>query len=98
MWKGERRVAAIELSGFEDAFEAPAAYRLSVAAATGDYEAVLTQPLLRFYRDQVFHPRSFVQRLVLPEPVLTTGLKIQLLDGVAGHEWTIGEATVYVAD
>ncbi|MFI5308205.1 MAG: hypothetical protein ACHQ53_12670 [Polyangiales bacterium] len=95
---GKRTVAAIEVDDFVDAFDAPAAFKLSVPEADGTYRAVFTRPRLRFYRDQVYHPKSFAFRVVLPQPVLTDGIRIELLDGVAGHAWSMHEAKVFVTD
>jgi hypothetical protein len=36
--------------------------------------------------------------VVLPESVMTRAVRIDLLDGVAGHEWSIHEANVYAVD
>jgi hypothetical protein len=91
----ERKVVALELHNFEEAFELPAAFTLSAADAEGKYRPVFVRPALRFYADQVYHPRSFVFRVVLPEPVLTRGLRIELLDTVAGRKWAMHEATVW---
>lgn len=92
-----RKLAALELSGFEDAFEAPAAFRLTAVTESGEVQ-VVSRRAMRFYRDQVYHPKSFVFRLVFPEPVAATSLRLQLTDGVAGHPWTIGEAALYALD
>jgi hypothetical protein len=94
----EHKVAALEFHHFHDAFDAPAAFTLSVLMPNGQYVPVIRRPEVRFYYDQVYHPKSFVFRLVLPEPVSTYALRMQLLDGVAGHEWSINETTVWVAE
>jgi hypothetical protein len=98
VFPSQHKVAALEFGHFKDAFDAPAAFTLSVLQPNGQYVPVVRRPELRFYYDQVYHPKSFVFRLVLPEPVPTFALRMQLLDGVAGHEWSINEATVWVAD
>ena len=94
----EHKVAAVELANNDEAFEAPAAFEVSVAMEDGTYHTVLTHPALRFYSDQVYHPKSFTFRVVLPEAVRTRAVRIELLDGVAGHEWAIQEAAVYAVE
>jgi hypothetical protein len=94
----ERKITALEFRDFAEAFEAPAAFKVSVAMEDGSYHTVLTRPALRFYADQVYHPKSFSFRVVLPESVMTRAVRIDLLDGVAGHEWSIHEANVYAVD
>jgi hypothetical protein len=98
VFPSQHKVAALEFNHFRDAFDAPAAFTLSVLLPNGQYMPVIRRPEVRFYYDQVYHPKSFVFRVVLPEPVATYALRVQLLDGVAGHEWAINEATVWVAE
>jgi hypothetical protein len=91
------RIVAIELTDFDEAFEAPAAFKISSGEGDGTYRTLVTRPELRFYRDQVYRPRSFVFRVVLPEPVVTDTLRIDLTDGVAGRRWAIHEAAVWTS-
>jgi hypothetical protein len=93
-----RKVVALEFRGYAEAFEAPAAFKISALKEDGAYHTVLTRPALRFYADQVYHPKSFTFRVLLPEAVAARALRIDLLDGVAGHEWAIHEASVFSAD
>lgn len=90
-----RKIAAIEFTKVRDAFETPSAYQISVADGAGGQRVLMTQPHLRFYRDQVYHPKTFVFRAVLPEPTVTDAVRIELLDGVAGREWVIHEVNVW---
>ncbi len=94
----EHTVAALELRHFSNAFDAPAAFTLSVQREDGGYDPVFTRPTLRFYSDQVYHPNSFTFRVVLARPARTRAIRIDLLDGVAGHAWSIHEATVWALD
>jgi hypothetical protein len=93
----ERMVQAIELSDFTEAFDAPAAFTITVRNTEGIQTTVMSRPELRFYYDQVYHPRSFVMRLVLPKPVPAKGIRIRLNDGVAGRRWNIHEVAIYAA-
>lgn len=93
--KTPRKVRALELTHFRDAFEAPAAFLISARQPDGTYKKVFARPELRFYGDQVFHPRTFAMRIVLPEATLTDALRIQLADGVAGSAWSMHEVAVW---
>ncbi len=95
--KTPRMIRAIELTDYREAFEAPMAFVLSARDAGGAYQAVLARPEIQMYEDQVFHPRSFVMRLVFPQPVLTSALRIQLSDSVAGRRFTIHELALWAA-
>lgn len=95
--KRPRKLAAFELTDFDEVFEAPSAFTVTVLDEAGRETVVMTRPELRFYRDQVFHPRSFVMRVVLPKPVSATSLKIRLTDGVAGRRWSLHEVSLYAA-
>lgn len=92
-----RELVALELTDYEDAFEAPAAFRLSVTDPDGKVQVVMERPLLRYYYDQVYHPRTFAFRIVLPRPVLTQSVRVELLDGVAGRRLSIHEAKLWAA-
>jgi hypothetical protein len=94
-FKKTRTVTALEMSPFREPFEAPSAFRLSVRDSLGQWKAVVTRPDLQIYSDQVFRPRSFLFRVVLPQPIRTDGLRVELLDGVARRRWSIYEAVVW---
>jgi hypothetical protein len=95
--KRPRPVVAIEISDFEEAFGAPMSFKLSVAAPGEPLREVVNQPHLRIYRDQVYHPRSFVFRIVLPEPTWAERIRIETVDTVAGRWWIAHEAAVWAA-
>ena len=93
--KRERKVAAIDMTDFYEAFDAPVSYRLLVATKGGEYREVGRRKRLVMYRDQVFHPRGFVFRIVLPEPTPASRIRIELLDTVARRWWSVHEVTVW---
>ena len=51
--------------------------------------------LLRVYRDQVYSPKTFAFRVVLPEATLTTKLRITIDQPVPGFDFMIREARLY---
>jgi hypothetical protein len=93
--KQPQKIQALELSDFGEVFEAPSAITITVRDQAGVAQTVLSRSELRFYYDQVYHPRSFVMRVVLPEPVVAAGIRIQLNDGVAGRRWSMHEVAIY---
>jgi hypothetical protein len=93
--KQPQEVQVLELRDFEDVFETPSALTVTVRDEAGVATTVLSRQELRFYYDQVYHPRSFVMRVVLPKPVRAAGIRIQLNDGVAGRRWSMHEVAVY---
>lgn len=96
--KTPRKVQALELRDFGEAFEAPAAFTMIVRDEAGVQTTVLVRPELRYYYDQVFHPRSFVMRLVLPKPTAAKAVRIQLNDSVAGRRFSIHEVALYAVE
>jgi hypothetical protein len=93
--KQPMNVRAIELTDFAEAFETPSAFVISARQPDATYKKVFARPEIRFYGDQVFHPRTFEMRVVLPEAVRTDALRIQLVDSVAGARWSIHEAALW---
>jgi len=96
--KRPRPVVALEFKDFEEAFGAPSSFKLSVAAPGEELRQVVYRPQLRILRDQVFHPRSFVFRVVLPEPTWADRIRIEIVDTVAGRWWIAHEAAVWAAE
>ena len=96
--KRPRAVVALEFRDYDEAFGAPMSFRLSVAAPGETFRELVHRPQLRIYRDQVFHPRGFVFRIVLPEPAWAERIRIETLDAVAGRWWIANEAAVWAAE
>jgi hypothetical protein len=92
-----RVISAIELSDFEEAFEAPAAFTITARDEAGRESVIFSRPEQRFYYDQVFHPRSFVWRVVPQKQVRAKSIRIQLNDTVAGRRWCMHEIALYAA-
>jgi hypothetical protein len=90
-----RRVQALEISAPGRVMDVPASFRLTASLGEQALGTLLEQPVLRLYREQVFSPKTFVQRLVFAEPVLADRLRITLGQGVPGHYFSIHELCVY---
>ena len=92
-----RKISAIEITEFNEAFDAPMSFRLWAEAPGQGLHEVMRRSSLRIYHDQVYHPKDFVFRIVLPEPVLTTRIRIELVDTVAGRWWSVPEVVLWAA-
>jgi hypothetical protein len=95
--KTPARVAAIELVGYDNVFDAPAAFRLEAFGDDGVAHPIMERPRLRIFRDQVHRPRQFVFRVTWPNPASVRKLRITLREGVPGRWWTIHEARLWSA-
>lgn len=95
--KQARPIVAVELDSGDDVMSVPTSFQLSVATPGGGWKAVLERPVLRLYEQQVYAPKQFVWRIVLPEPVVTDKVRVTLGQGVPGHGWVVREARVYEA-
>jgi hypothetical protein len=93
-----RSVTALEILAPGRVMDVPLSYRLSVAQNDEEYAVVAEQSVLRFYRAQIFSPRTFVFRIVLPEPVRADRVRISVEQPVPGHYFSIGELRLYAAD
>ena len=51
--------------------------------------------MLRFYRDQIYSPETFVFRLVLPAAVTADRIRLSVEQPVPGHYFSIGELRLY---
>ena len=58
----------------------------------------MRRPDIRMYRDQVYHPKGFVFRIVLPQPVWASRVRIELMDTVAGRWWSVPEIALWAAE
>lgn len=90
-----RRLAAIDMRDFYEAFDAPVSYRLLVGGKEGNLREVQRRKRPVIYRDQVFRPRNFVYRIVLDEPVEARRVRIELIDTVSRRWWSIHEMVLW---
>jgi hypothetical protein len=90
-----RRLVAFEIHNPGHPSDVPLSFRLAVAHGRSDWQTVAEQPVLRIYRDQVYSPRTFVFRIVLPKPTLADRIRLTIGQPVPGHRFVIEEAGVY---
>jgi hypothetical protein len=92
-----RPIQVIEITDFQEAFDAPLSFRLWAEAPGEGLREVMRRGDVRMYRDQVYHPQGFVFRLVLPQPIWAARVRIELMDTVAGRWWSIPEINLWAA-
>lgn len=90
-----RPIHVIEITDFQEAFDAPLSFRLWIEAPGEGMREVMRRGDVRMYRDQVYHPQGFVFRLVLPQPIWASRVRIELMDTVAGRWWSIPELNLW---
>jgi hypothetical protein len=90
-----RRIAAFEIDNPEHPTDVPLSFQLSVARGASDRQTVIGEPVLRVYKDQIYSPKAFVFRVVLPNPTWTDRIRITIADPVPGQQFVIQEARVY---
>ena len=93
-----RPLQTIEMSEFQEAFETPLSFRLWAEAPGEGLREIMRRPDIRMYRDQVYHPKGFVFRIVLPQPVWASRVRIELMDTVAGRWWSVPEIALWAAE
>ena len=64
-------------------------------AEKGVIEPLVVRPTVRLYREQIFSPKTFVWRVVLPEAVLIDRLHLALVDALPGYYFSIHELRLY---
>ncbi len=88
-------LAALDITSPEAPFDLPAAYELAVTGPDGNWVTIERRDQLEIYRDQVFHPRAFVFRVVFPRGTVSDRIRVTAIDSFAGTPWTIQEAAVW---
>ena len=90
-----RPVVALELTAPGRVMDVPASFRLSAMNGSEDLGVLAERPLLRFYREQIFEPKNFVFRVVLPRPVTLDRLRITVAEPVPGSYFSIHELRLF---
>jgi len=90
-------VIAFEIDSQWHVSHVPLSFQLSVARPGSAWQTVAEQPVVRVYKDQIYSPRTFVFRIVLPRPVLANRVRISVRQPLPGHEFVVHEARVYAA-
>lgn len=94
---GPHRLAALEIRNPGRAMDVPAAFELSIADEASPFRPVIKQSKLRLYRDQVYSPKTFVFRLVLPQAQLAQRVRLTLTSAVPGHYFSIHDLRLFEA-
>ena len=92
-----RSIVALEIEDPGRVMDVPVSYRLSAARGAQDLGVVAEQPVLRFYRAQIFEPERFVFRLVFPRPIFADRLRLSVLQPVPGSYFSVHELRLYEA-
>jgi hypothetical protein len=92
-----RPVVAIDIHAPARVMDVPASFRLSARNGDEDLGVLAERPLLRFHREQVFEPKNFVFRVVLPRPITLDRLRITVAQPVPGSYFSIHELRLYGA-
>jgi len=93
----ELPVVAFEIDSQWHVSDVPLSFELSLARAGSPWKIVAKEPLVRVYKEQIYSPKTFVFRVVLPEPTRADRLRISVSQPLPGHEFVVHEARVYVA-
>ena len=92
-----RPVIALEIDVPGRVWDVPSSFRLTAANGNVDHGVILERPGVRLYRSQMFDPKHFVFRLVLPRPVTLDRLRITVMQPLPGSYFSIHELRVYEA-
>ncbi|MBN1611228.1 MAG: hypothetical protein JW940_31640 [Polyangiaceae bacterium] len=92
-----RPILALEIDDPGRVMDVPASFRLTASRGVENLGVVAEQPLLRFYRTQIFAPATFVFRVVLPQPILADRVVIAVDQPVPGSYFSIHELRLYDA-
>jgi hypothetical protein len=90
-----RPIVALEITAPGRVMDVPVSYRVSAARGEEDLGTLAEQPLVRFYRAQIFSPETFVFRLVLREPIDADRIRLTVEQPVPGHHFSIGDLRLF---
>jgi len=94
----DRPIAAIEIEPGEHTLEVPLSFEISATDPTfpmARLRPVLLRPWTFFFEQQVFTPKTFVWRVVLPEPIPVRRLRITLREATPNQAWVIPEIRLW---
>jgi len=94
---GARPVVALEIEAPSRVMDVPASYRLNGWNGTEELGVLAERPELGLHRDQIFEPKNFVFRVVLPRPVTLDRLRLTIEEPVPGFYFSIHELRLYGA-
>ena len=92
-----RPLTALEIDVPGRVWDVPSSFRLTALNGNADHGVVLERQQVRLYRSQIFDPKNFVFRLVLPRPVTLDRLRITVVQPVPGSYFSIHELRLYEA-
>ncbi len=90
-----RQIVALEFENRQHLNDVPLSFEVQVARGTEPLRTVVEQPRLRVFHEQVYAPKTFVWRVVLPEPELADRLRVTVEQPLPGHGFKVHEARVY---
>jgi hypothetical protein len=93
-----RPILALEITAPGRVMDVPVSYRLSAAKGGEDLGVIAEEPVVRFYRAQIFSPETFVFRLVLTRPIDADRIRLTVEQPVPGQNFSIGELRLYAAE
>jgi hypothetical protein len=92
-----RSIVALELAAPGRELDLPVSFHLSAKNGAEDLGVLVEEPVLRFYRAQIFTPATFVLRIVLPRRITADILRITVAEPVPGSYFSIHELRLYGA-
>lgn len=94
----ESPIVAIDIEPGERVLEVPLSFEVSVAdvgAVTQPSRVILSRPRIFFYADQVYSPKKFVWRVLLPAPTRVSRIRITVREPLANQPWAIPELRLW---
>ncbi len=92
-----RPLTALEIRNPKREMYLPLSYKLSVKGADDHWRTVLHEPQLRLFHGQVYSPKGFVYRLVLPEVTEAKQIRLTIDAPLPGYDFVIHEIQLFEA-
>jgi hypothetical protein len=93
-----RPIVAIDIEPSENTLAVPLSFEISVSdvnAPIGPLRTVLSRPRIFFYEQQIYSPKHFVWRVMLPSPLAVSRLRITVREPLSNQPWAIPELRLW---
>ncbi len=92
-----RKVLALDFENRQHPNDLPLSFQVAVGTGDEPLRTVAEQPVVRVFHDQIYSPKTFVWRVVIPEPGAVDRIRVTIAQPLPGHGFKVHEARIWAA-